>query len=122
MGLQACVALERVGLYVPGGKATLSLRRVIMNAVPASVRGGAGDRDGDAAPARTARILPEVLMAARVAGVHQGLQAWAAPRRWPRMAYGTESVPRVDKIVGPGKRLRGDLAKRFVFGEVDDRR
>lgn len=106
--------LERVGIYVPGGKASYP-SSVIMNAVPASVvevpeivMVTPPDRDG--------RIRPEVLMAARVAGVHRvfkigGAQAVAA------LAYGTQSVPRVDKIVGPGN-VYVATAKRFVFGEV----
>ncbi len=91
--------LERVGIYVPGGKAVYP-SSVIMNAVPASVvevpeiiMATPAQPDGS--------VRPEVLMAARVAGVHRifkmgGAQAIAA------MAYGTETVPRVDKIVGPG--------------------
>ena len=74
---------------------------VIMNAVPASRGRGARDHDGDAAASRDGKLRPEVLMAARVAGVHRvfkmgGAQAIAA------LAYGTAAVPRVDKIVGPG--------------------
>ncbi len=108
-------ALARVGIYVPGGKASYP-SSVIMNAVPASVvevpeivMATPPDADGN--------IRPEVLMAARVAGVHRvfkmgGAQAVAA------LAYGTESVPRVDKITGPGNAYV-QAAKRFVFGEVD---
>ncbi len=106
--------LERVGIYVPGGKASYP-SSVIMNAVPASVvevpeivMVTPPDRDG--------RIRPEVLMAARVAGVHRvfkvgGAQAIAA------LAHGTQTVPRVDKIVGPGN-VYVATAKRLVFGEV----
>jgi histidinol dehydrogenase len=108
-------ALERVGLYVPGGKATYP-SSVIMNAVPASVV-EVPEIVMATPPQPDGSIPPEVLMAARVAGVHRvfrmgGAQAVAA------MAYGTESVPRVDKIVGPGNDYVA-LAKRFVFGEVD---
>ena len=107
--------LERVGIYVPGGKA-LYPSTVIMNAVPASVvevpelvMATPAGADGS--------IAPQVLMAARVAGVHRvfkmgGAHAVAA------LAYGTETVPRVDKIVGPGN-VYVATAKRMVFGEVD---
>jgi histidinol dehydrogenase len=107
--------LARVGIYVPGGKAIYP-SSVIMNAVPASVvevpeiiMASPAGQDG--------RLPPEVLMAARVAGVHRvfkmgGAQAIAA------LAYGTENVPRVDKIVGPGN-VYVAAAKRAVFGEVD---
>lgn len=106
--------LERVGLYVPGGKAVYP-SSVIMNAVPASVvevpeilMATPPEKDGS--------VRPDVLMAARIAGVHRvfkmgGAQAVAA------LAYGTESVPRVDKIVGPGN-VYVQEAKRLVFGEV----
>ncbi len=107
--------LERVGIYVPGGKA-LYPSTVIMNAVPACVvevpeivMATPAGPDGS--------IAPQVLMAARVAGVHRvfkmgGAHAVAA------LAYGTETVPRVDKIVGPGN-VYVATAKRMVFGEVD---
>jgi len=107
-------ALHRVGIYVPGGKAVYP-SSVIMNAVPASVvevpeivMATPAQPDGS--------VRPDVLMAARVAGVHRvfkmgGAHAVAA------LAYGTETVPRVDKIVGPGN-VYVATAKRFVFGEV----
>ena len=106
--------LERVGIYVPGGKAVYP-SSVIMNAIPASVvevpeiiMATPAQPDGS--------VRSEVLMAARVAGVHRifkmgGAQAIAA------MAYGTETVPRVDKIVGPGN-VYVATAKRLVFGDV----
>jgi histidinol dehydrogenase len=107
-------SLERVGIYVPGGKAVYP-SSVIMNAVPASVvevpeimMATPAGPDGT--------IRPEVLMAARVAGVHRifkmgGAHAIAA------LAYGTETVPRVDKIVGPGNAYVA-TAKRLLFGQV----
>jgi histidinol dehydrogenase len=107
-------SLERVGIYVPGGKAVYP-SSVIMNAVPASVvevpeivMATPAEADGS--------LRPEVLVAARVAGVHRvfkmgGAHAIAA------LAYGTESVPRVDKIVGPGN-VYVATAKRLVFGDV----
>ena len=107
--------LARVGIYVPGGKA-LYPSSVIMNAVPASVV-EVPEIVMASPPGADGRLAPEVLMAARVAGVHRvfkmgGAQAVAA------LAYGTESVPRVDKIVGPGNAYVA-AAKRAVFGEVD---
>jgi histidinol dehydrogenase len=106
--------LERVGIYVPGGKAAYP-SSVIMNAVPASVV--EVPEIIMATPAQPDGTLrPDVLMAAKVAGVHRifkmgGAQAIAA------MAYGTATVPRVDKIVGPGN-IYVATAKRMVFGDV----
>jgi histidinol dehydrogenase len=101
--------LARVGIYVPGGKA-LYPSTVIMTAVPAKV---AGVRE---IVMTTPGPSPETLLAARIAGVSRvfvigGAQAIAA------LAYGTESVPRVDKIVGPGNAYVA-AAKRLVFGDV----
>jgi histidinol dehydrogenase len=106
--------LHRVGIYVPGGKA-LYPSTVIMNAVPASVV-EVPEIFMATPPGPDGEIAPEVLMAAKVAGVHRvfcmgGAHAIAA------LAYGTESVPRVDKIVGPGN-VWVATAKRQVFGEV----
>ncbi len=106
--------LARVGIYVPGGKASYP-STVIMNAVPASVV-EVPEIVMATPPERDGSIRPAVLMAARVAGVHRvfkmgGAQAIAA------LAYGTASVPRVDKIVGPGNAYV-QHAKRLVFGEV----
>lgn len=106
--------LSRVGVYAPGGKA-LYPSTVIMNAVPASV---VEVREILLAspPRADGRLQPEVLMAARLAGVHRvfkmgGAHAVAA------FAYGTESVPRVDKVVGPGNAYV-QAAKRQVSGAV----
>ncbi len=106
--------LERVGIYVPGGKASYP-SSVIMNAVPASVV-EVPEIVMATPPVKDGRIRDEVLMAARVAGVHRvfkmgGAQAIAA------LAFGTHSVPRVDKIVGPGNAYV-QTAKKLVFGEV----
>ena len=106
--------LHRVGIYVPGGKGAYP-SSVIMNAVPASVV-EVPEIVMATPPQKDGSVLPEVLMAARVAGVHRifkmgGAQAIAA------LAYGTDSVPRVDKIVGPGNTYV-QAAKLFVFGEV----
>jgi len=106
--------LQRVGLYVPGGKASYP-SSVIMNAVPASVV-EVPEICMATPPLPDGTLRPEVLMAARLAGVHRvfkmgGAHAVAA------FAYGTESVPRVDKITGPGNQWVA-AAKRLVFGEV----
>jgi histidinol dehydrogenase len=109
---QKITPLERVGVYVPGGKASYP-STVLMNVVPAKVAGvreivmASPIGEGSAA----------VLAAARIAGVDRifrigGAQAIAA------MAFGTKTVPRVDKIVGPGN-IYVAAAKRLVFGEVD---
>jgi histidinol dehydrogenase len=107
--------LERVGVYVPGGMAPYP-STLLMAAVPARV---AGVREIIVAspPGADGRVAGVILAAARVAGVERvyrlgGAQAIAA------LAYGTESVPRVDKIVGPGN-LFVVLAKRQVYGQVD---
>src|SRR6188508_3100190 len=101
--------LARIGIYVPGGKARYP-SSVLMTAVPARV---AGVREIIMV---TPGPSPETLAAARLAGVDRvfligGAQAIAA------LAYGTESVPRVDKIVGPGNAYVA-AAKRLVFGDV----
>jgi histidinol dehydrogenase len=106
---QQVSALERVGLYVPGGKAAYP-SSVLMNAVPAKV---AGVRE---LVMTSPNPNPLVLAAAALAGVDRvigigGAQAIAA------LAYGTKSIPRVDKIVGPGNAYVAE-AKRQVFGEV----
>jgi histidinol dehydrogenase len=107
-------ALERVGLYVPGGKAVYP-SSVIMNAIPASVV-EVPEIIMATPPQADGTVKPEVLMAARVAGVHRifkmgGAHAIAA------MAFGTETVPRVDKITGPGN-IYVATAKKAVFGQV----
>ncbi len=107
--------LARAGLYVPGGKASYP-SSVIMNAVPASVV-EVPEIVMATPPDENGELSPAVLMAARLAGVHRifkmgGAHAVAA------LAYGTESVPRVDKIVGPGN-VWVATAKRLVFGVVD---
>ncbi len=112
---QRVIPLERVGICVPGGAAPLA-STVLMNAIPAGI---AGCREiimvTPAGPDGT--VAPAVLAAAWLAGVHRvfklgGAQAVAA------LAYGTESVPKVDKIVGPGGAYVSE-AKRQVFGQVD---
>ena len=109
---QKITPLKRVGIYVPGGKAAYP-SSVLMNALPARVAGV--DEIIMVSPA-PAGYNPAVLAAARLAGVDRifrigGAQAVAA------LAFGTESVPAVDKIVGPGN-IYVALAKRRVFGRV----
>ena len=105
--------LERVGLYVPGGRAQYP-STVLMNAVPARV---AGVKElVVVTPARQGEVSDLVLAAAQIAGVDRvfsvgGAQAVAA------LAYGTETIPKVDKIVGPGNAYVAE-AKRQVFGHV----
>jgi histidinol dehydrogenase len=110
---QQISAMERVGLYVPGGKASYP-SSVLMNAIPAKVAGV--DHLTMVVPAPDSEISPMVLAAAAIAGVDQvitigGAQAVAA------LAYGTEAIHKVDKIVGPGN-IYVATAKRAVFGQV----
>lgn len=106
--------LERVGIYVPGGKASYP-SSVLMNAVPAKVAGVA--EVIMVVPMPDGVVDPHVLAAAKIAGVDRifkigGAQAVAA------LAFGTESVPKVDKITGPGN-IYVATAKQLVFGVVD---
>ena len=110
---QQVTPLDRVGLYVPGGKAAYP-SSVLMNAIPAKVAGV--PEVIMVAPALGGQLNELVLAAAAVAGVDRvfrigGAQAVAA------LAYGTSTVPRVDKIVGPGN-IYVAAAKRQVFGAV----
>ncbi|MES2908528.1 MAG: histidinol dehydrogenase [Pseudomonadota bacterium] len=110
---QQVMPLDRVGIYVPGGKASYP-SSVLMNAIPAKVAGVA--EVIMCVPTPRGEVNELVLAAAWIAGVDQvftigGAQAVAA------LAYGTESVPRVDKIVGPGN-IYVATAKRQVFGQV----
>lgn len=110
---QRVTPLQRVGIYVPGGKASYP-SSVLMNAIPAKVA-GVGEIVMTA-PASAGEFNPLVLAAASIAGVDRvfrlgGAQAVAA------LAYGTATVPAVDKIVGPGNAYVA-AAKRQVFGQV----
>jgi histidinol dehydrogenase len=112
---QSCIPLERVGIYVPGGTATYP-SSVIMNAVPAVVA-GVKEIIMVVPPARDGSVNPYVLMAAQEAGVTKvfklgGAQAIAA------LAFGTATVPKVDKITGPGN-IFVTLAKKAVYGHCD---
>lgn len=105
--------IETVGIYVPGGTAAYP-SSVLMNAIPAKIAGVS--RIVMVTPPSEAGIPSTILAAAALAGVDEvykigGAQAIAA------LAYGTESIPKVDKIIGPGNRFVA-AAKRAVFGEV----
>ena len=111
---QKVTPLDRVGLYIPGGTAAYP-STVLMNAIPAKL---AGCREVVmvSPPTCNGDVNPVILAAAKIAGVDRvfrtgGAQAVAA------LAYGTESVPRVDKIVGPGNAYVAEC-KRQVFGQV----
>lgn len=105
--------LERVGIYVPGGKASYP-SSVLMSAVPAKVAGV--NEIYMCSPWPNGEHNPATLVAAHIAGIKQifklgGAQAIAA------MAYGTKTIPKVDKIIGPGN-IFVTLAKKMVFGDV----
>ncbi len=111
---QKLMPLSRVGLYVPGGTACYP-STVLMNCIPAKIAGV--QEICICTPAKNGTIRPEILAAAKIAGADRifrigGAQAIAA------MAYGTESIPRVDKITGPGNVFVAE-AKRQVYGLVD---
>lgn len=111
---QRVVPLSKVGIYIPGGTASYP-STVLMNAVPAKIA-GVGEIIMVSPPTDNGSIAPVILAAAKIAGVDRvfrigGAQAVAA------LAYGTETVPRVDKIVGPGNAYVAE-AKKQVFGQV----
>ncbi len=112
---QRYTPIERVGVYVPGGTASYP-STVLMDVVPAKLA-GVGQIVMATPPAADGSVAPAILAAAKIAGVDRifkigGAGAVAA------LAYGTQSVPRVDKIVGPGN-IFVATAKRKVFGLVD---
>lgn len=111
---QKIIPVDRAGLYVPGGTAAYP-STVLMDAIPAKI---AGVRDVmiTTPPGKDGKVNPVILAAAHVAGVDRifkvgGAQAIAA------LAYGTETIPRVDKIVGPGNAFVAE-AKKQVYGQV----
>lgn len=110
---QRVTALEKVGIYVPGGKASYP-SSVLMNAVPAKVAGV--EQIIMTAPAPAGALNPLVLAAAAVAGVDRVFRVGGA-HAVAALAYGTSSIPAVDKIVGPGNAFVA-AAKRQVFGQV----
>ena len=112
---QKVTPLRRVGVYVPGGKADYP-SSVLMNILPAKVA-GVDEIIMTTPPGKDGKVNPNTLVAAKEAGVDViykvgGAQAIAA------MAYGTESIPKVDKIVGPGN-IYVALAKKAVYGHVN---
>lgn len=112
---QRVIPLATVGIYVPGGRAQYP-SSVLMNAIPARTA-GVGRIIMVTPPSRTGGINPDIAFAAKLAGVDEiysigGAQAIAA------LAWGTESIPRVDKIVGPGN-IYVAAAKKLVYGVVD---
>ena len=111
---QKITPLHRVGVYVPGGKAVYP-SSVLMNVMPAKVA-GVDEIIMVTPPGKNGKVSPNTLIAAKEAGVDKiykvgGAQAIAA------LAYGTESIPKVDKIVGPGN-IYVALAKKAVYGHV----
>ncbi|MBQ6569767.1 MAG: histidinol dehydrogenase, partial [Clostridia bacterium] len=107
--------LERVGLYVPGGTAAYP-SSVLMNAIPAKIA-GVSELIMVTPPAKDGKPNPDILAAAKIAGVDRvflmgGAQAIAA------LTFGTETVPKVDKIVGPGN-IYVATAKKLLYGNVD---
>lgn len=111
---QKVIPIEKVGVYIPGGTAPLP-STVLMDCIPAKIA-GCPEIVMVSPPTCNGDIAPIILAAARIAGVDRvfrcgGAQAVAA------LAYGTESVPRADKIVGPGNPFVQE-AKRQVFGQV----
>ena len=111
---QKVMPLKRAGIYVPGGTAAYP-STVLMNIVPAKIAGV--DEIVMTSPVKDGKINPIILAAAKIAGADRifkvgGAQAVAA------LAYGTETIPKVDKIVGPGNAFVAE-AKKQVFGLVD---
>ena len=111
---QKITPIEKVGLYVPGGTAAYP-STVLMDSVPAKIA-GCKEICIVTPPSKDGKVNPVILAAAKIAGVDRifkvgGAQAVAA------LAYGTETVPKVDKIVGPGNAFVAE-AKRQVFGMV----
>lgn len=111
---QKVTALRRVGVYVPGGKAAYP-SSVLMNIVPAKVA-GVDEIIMVTPPGKDGKVNPHTLVAAREAGADVIYKAGGA-QAVGALAYGTESIPKVDKIVGPGN-IFVALAKRAVYGHV----
>ncbi len=112
---QKIIPIEKAGLYVPGGTAAYP-STVLMNCIPAKIA-GVGEIIMVTPPKANGRIAPAILAAAKIAGVDRifkvgGAQAIAA------LAYGTQSIPKVDKITGPGNVFVAE-AKRQVYGNVN---
>jgi histidinol dehydrogenase len=111
---QRVAPLQRVGVYVPGGKAAYP-SSVLMNVIPAKVAGV--QEVVVVSPPSPQGYHPGILAAARLAGADAFFQVGGA-QAIAALAYGTKTIPRVDKIVGPGN-IYVATAKRLVFGQVD---
>ena len=111
---QKVTALQRIGIYVPGGKAAYP-SSVLMNVMPAKVA-GVEEIIMVTPPGKDGRVTPTTLVAAKEAGVDKIYKAGGA-QAVGALAYGTESIPKVDKIVGPGN-IYVALAKKAVYGHV----
>ena len=111
---QKVTSLQRVGVYVPGGKAAYP-SSVLMNIIPAKVA-GVEEIIMVTPPDREGHITPTTLVAAKEAGADRIYKAGGA-QAIGALAYGTESIPKVDKIVGPGN-IYVALAKKAVYGHV----
>ncbi len=111
---QKVTPLERVGVYVPGGKAAYP-SSVLMNIIPAKVA-GVEEIIMTTPPVKDGKVTPTTLVAANEAGADMICKAGGA-QAIGALAYGTESIPKVDKIVGPGN-IYVALAKKAVYGHV----
>lgn len=111
---QKVTAIEKVGVYVPGGKAALA-SSVLMNIIPAKVA-GVKSINMCTPPSKEGKVNNAILVAAKEAGADRVFKAGGA-QAIAAMAYGTESIPKVDKIVGPGN-IYVALAKKRVYGNV----
>ena len=111
---QKVVPLDKVGLYVPGGTAAYP-STVLMDAIPAKIA-GCGEIVIVTPPGKDGHVKAEILAAAAVAGVDRVFQVGGA-QAVAALAYGTETIPKVDKIVGPGNAFVAE-AKKQVFGRV----
>lgn len=106
--------IEKVGLYVPGGTAAYP-STVLMNAVPAKIA-GCKEIIMVTPPTSDGTVLPSLLVAAKIAGVDRSFKVGGA-QSIAALSYGTESIPKVYKIVGPGN-IYVAMAKKMVYGEV----
>ena len=111
---QKVIPVDRAGVYVPGGTAPLS-STVLMDVIPAKIA-GVGEVILATPPGPDGKINPAILAAAKVAGADRIVKAGGA-QAIAALAYGTESVPKADKIVGPGNAFVAE-AKRQVYGVV----
>ena len=111
---QKVIPMDKAGLYVPGGTAAYP-STVLMDAVPAKIA-GVGELVITTPPGPDGKVNPYVLAAAKVAGVDRVLKVGGA-QAIAALAYGTETVPKVDKIVGPGNAFVAE-AKKQVYGVV----